>query len=43
MMLTSGGSDEEIATSYDLGANGFVRKPGDFREFVRAARDLGAY
>jgi two-component system response regulator len=30
-------------SSYDLGANSFVRKPVDFAQFLEAARQLGLY
>jgi two-component system response regulator len=32
-----------VISSYDLGANGFVRKPVDFLEFVEAVNSLGLY
>lgn len=43
VMLTSSKEDRDVLTSYDLGANSFVRKPVDFGEFVDAARHLGIY
>jgi two-component system, response regulator len=43
VVLTSSNEERDILTSYDLGANSFVRKPVDFAQFVEAARHLGLY
>ena len=43
VVLTSSNEDRDIVTSYDLGANSFVRKPVDFAQFMDAARQLGLY
>jgi two-component system response regulator len=43
VVLTSSNEERDIVTSYDLGANSFVRKPDDFAEFLDAARQLGLY
>lgn len=43
VMLTSSREERDIAQSYDLGANSYVRKPVDFAQFVEAARQLGVY
>jgi two-component system response regulator len=43
VMLTSSTEQTDIANTYDLGANSYVRKPVDFGGFVIAARQLGLY
>lgn len=43
VVLTSSNEEEDILSSYDLGANSFVRKPVDFSRFVVAAQQLGLY
>jgi two-component system response regulator len=43
IILTTSREERDIATSYDLGANSYVRKPVEFAEFVEAARHLGLY
>jgi two-component system, response regulator len=43
VILTSSKEDEDIARSYSLGANAYVRKPVAFAEFVEAARTLGLF
>ncbi len=43
VVLTCSNEDRDIAASYDLGANSFVRKPIDYMHFLEAARQLGTY
>ncbi len=43
VMLTSSDETDDISTTYDLGANSYVRKPVEFEGFVTAARQLGLY
>jgi two-component system response regulator len=43
VVLTSSAEDQDILSSYDLGANSFVQKPVDFSQFVEATRQLGMY
>ena len=43
VVLTSSNEEHDMLTSYELGANSFVRKPVDFARFVEAARQLGLY
>ncbi|HEV8679359.1 MAG TPA: response regulator [Stellaceae bacterium] len=43
IILTTSREERDIVTSYDLGANSYVRKPVDFAQFVEAAHQLGLY
>jgi two-component system, response regulator len=43
IVLTTSREERDIITSYDLGANSYVRKSVDFAQFVEAARQLGLY
>jgi two-component system response regulator len=43
VILTSSRQDEDLISSYNLGANSYVRKPVDFNEFVVAVGQLGMY
>jgi two-component system response regulator len=43
VVLTSSAEDEDLVKSYQLGANGYVRKPVDFSVFMDAARTLGLF
>jgi two-component system, response regulator len=42
-ILTSSVEEQDIAASYDLGANSYVRKPVDFVQFAEAVKHLGLY
>lgn len=43
VILTTSSEEQDIATSYDLGVNSYIRKPVDFAQFVNAVDHLGLY
>jgi CheY-like chemotaxis protein len=43
VILTSSKEEQDIAASYDLGVNSYIRKPVDFKQFEESIRQLGMY
>jgi CheY-like chemotaxis protein len=43
VILTSSREEQDIAASYDSGANAYVVKPLDFVEFVQVIKQLGIF
>ena len=43
VVLTSSNEQQDLAASYEFGANSYIRKPVDFEEFVEVAGTLGLY
>lgn len=43
VMLTSSAEQEDILSSYGLGANSYIRKPVDFDDFIATVGQLGPY
>jgi len=43
VILTSSKEEQDIAISYDLGVNSYIRKPVDFNQFTEAIKHLGLY
>ena len=43
VILTTSSEEQDIAQSYDLGANSYIRKPVDFKQFAEAIQHLGLY
>jgi CheY-like chemotaxis protein len=43
VILTSSMAPDDVAASYQMGANSYVRKPIDFDEFSDRVRQIGSY
>lgn len=43
VILTSSREEQDLITSYDLGANAYVVKPVDFPHFIDAVKQLGVF
>lgn len=43
VVLTSSKEDQDVAESYNLGVNSYVRKPVDFAQFLEAVKQIGLY
>lgn len=43
VVLTNSKEEQDLVSSYDLGANSYILKPVDFDRFTEAVRHLGLY
>lgn len=43
VVLTASKEEEDIAKSYELGCNAYIRKPVDFADFASAVKNLGLF
>jgi two-component system response regulator len=43
VVLTTSTEDQDLISSYEFGANSYIRKPVDFDQFIKAVGQLGLY
>ena len=43
VVILTASKEEDLISGYSLGANAYVRKPVEFRQFVEAAQTLGLF
>jgi two-component system response regulator len=43
VVLTSSKEQQDVMQSYGLGANSYIRKPVDFKQFIEAMGQVGSY
>jgi len=43
VILTTSKEEQDVAASYDLGVNSYIRKPVDFTQFAQAIQQVGLY
>jgi len=43
VILTTSREEPDVVSAYNLGANSYIRKPVDFKQFVEAIENVGSY